>query len=379
MIRAIGLCIILLLTENFFEHNLQSEIVMNQSSRKLAGNGPRLEDHLNNEKNKGFPKKISIVFFGRKGSHQNKRLGLFPKKIGKQSMLFLDFDEVACAHILLQMNHIQNLFKFQIVETWRVISNISITKGEGDEYRVQWLDVSTGSTQSFTSKDEAYMLQWFEYVVSSKLENDSGCSSGSTDYWIGITSQSIGFNYFYWTEEINDKIVTIITSEHWQKQYSPPSVFEYIAIATFRCSLRSLIRDFIGRFKDHNETRGCIFDYTDDKRYRRISISNPNLCSDCKEIIQKLEDTINKSLDEPISNVLSRKWLGSLKEENSPVYNLRRNYGYNVDVNSGFYKTPWEAFKDRVRENSAQWTVGVAVTIATALIIAYLTGIYHLK
>jgi hypothetical protein len=174
---------------------------MNQSSRNLAGNGPRLEDHLNNEKNKGFPKKIGIVFFGRKRSHQNKRLGLFPKKIGKQSMLFLDFDEVACAHILLQMNHIQNLFKFQIVETWRVISNISITKGEGDEYRVQWLDVSTGSTQSFTSKDEAYMLQWFEYVVSSKLENDSGCSSGSTDYWIGITSQSIGFNYFYWRED----------------------------------------------------------------------------------------------------------------------------------------------------------------------------------
>jgi hypothetical protein len=47
------------------------------------------------------------------------------------------------------------------------------------------------------------------------------------------------------------------------------------------------------------------------------SISNPNLCSSCKETIQELEVTIQKSLDEQISKVFSRKWLGSIKKENS--------------------------------------------------------------
>jgi hypothetical protein len=116
------------------------------------------------------------------------------------------------------------------------------------------------------------------------------------------------------------------------------------------------------------------------KPYRRISISNPNLCSSCEETIQKLDVILRDkkayiSLGQPISKVLSRKWLGSLKKESSPVYNLRRNYGYNVDVNSGFYKTPWESFKDSVREKSAEWTVG----IASALLVAVVVGILHLK
>ena len=163
------------------------------------------------------------------------------------------------------------------------------------------------------------------------------------------------------------------------KKYSPPSVFEYIALATFRCGLRSLIRDFIGRFKDHNETRGCIFDYTDDKRYRRISISNPNLCSSCKEIIQKLEVTIQKSLDEPISKVFSRKWLGSLNKLNSPVYNLRRNYGYNVDVNSGFYKGWFESIRDNIKENGIAWLITGILGVAFLLLGNFLQILFHLQ
>jgi len=36
-----------------------------------------------------------------------------------------------------------------------------------------------------------------------------------------------------------------------------------------------------------------------------------------------------------VKEVLSMKWLGSIEERNTPLYNLKRNYRYDVDRNSG--------------------------------------------
>jgi hypothetical protein len=74
--------------------------VKQQPSDNLANKVQQLKEPPNNDKSKGFPKKIGVVFLGEKRrTFENKR-----------SKLYLDFDEVACAHILLQMNYIQNLF-----------------------------------------------------------------------------------------------------------------------------------------------------------------------------------------------------------------------------------------------------------------------------
>jgi hypothetical protein len=98
----------------------------------------------------------------------------------------LDFDEVACAHILLQMNYIQNLFEFQIVDPPDFIHSVSIST-KGDDYVIQWFD---DSILSFSTKKEDYIVQWFDKIVLSKLENDS-----ATDYWIGITFKYTYFIY----------------------------------------------------------------------------------------------------------------------------------------------------------------------------------------
>jgi hypothetical protein len=298
---------------------------------------------------------------------------LLLRKLQKtRSKLHLDFNELACAHILLQMNSIQNLFEFQILTANDVykmtnstiaIRDISIiTEGIrivqfGHEMHQSEQDKTHQSEQDKTHQSEQDKIpplgQWFITFVLSELEKPKTGSQDywidSPDYWIGITSDNIE-GYFAWTDNAKklDKKISIITSELWEKKFSPPSVFEYIVITTFKCALRSLFLDFLPVFKDHNETRGCIFDRTAlEKPYRRISVTNPNLCSNCKKTIQKLETTIqnqsaaSKFLYRPISKVLSKKWLGSLKEENSPIYNLKKNYGYSVDINSGFYKGPF--------------------------------------
>jgi hypothetical protein len=136
--------------------------------------------------------------------------------------------------------------------------------------------------------------------------------------------------------------------------------------------------------EDHGATRGCIFDFTKEKRYRRISISNPNICSDCKKTMEKLEKIIKSklpfgvSLNNSTQKLLSRKWLGNVKKENSPLYNLRRNYGYDMDINSGFYKKWWEIARDNIKQNSIVWLVTGVIGMVILLLGNFLQIILHL-
>jgi hypothetical protein len=57
----------------------------------------------------------------------------------------------------------------------------------------------------------------------------------------------------------------------------------------------------------------------------------------------------------------------------------KKNYGYDVDRNSGFYKKPWEKFRDSIKDKSAEWIVGGIFTLIFGLIAAFVTGILHLK
>jgi hypothetical protein len=58
-------------------------------------------------------------------------------------------------------------------------------------------------------------------------------------------------------------------------------------------------------------------------------------------------------LCQDIRRILSRRCMGNINKINSPIFNLKRNYGYDVDRNSGFYKSPWGKVIDSIIENSA--------------------------
>jgi hypothetical protein len=152
-------------------------------------------------------------------------------------------------------------------------------------------------------------------------------------------------------------------------------------------SLSSLSRAFSGCLYFHLPliTKGCIFDFTKVKDHRRILVSNPILCSVCEDRILSLEREIkNKTgkdlrLFADVKSILSREWMGSLRKVNSAIYNLKRNYGYDVDRNSGFYKNPWEKFRDSIIDKSAEWIVGgIFTTLVGGLILAYFAKIFSL-
>jgi hypothetical protein len=285
----------------------------------------------------------------------------FPKRVG---IIFaenpsiersLDFEQEACVFFLLQMNKHQTTFEFQIIIP------------------------SRGPPKS--SKD---LESWFgTEILTFQTSQNSEHNSDHINYWLGITSAEFyrkeGW-YFYEVKE--DDYSWLITSNEWEKLLSPPSLFEFIAISVYACVLQCLSREFSNEKYDHENkkdrslTRGCIFDYTEFVRHRRILIANPALCSLCTSKIEKLETLISNdikvhfSLLDDIKNILNRKWMGTIDIIDSPFFNLKKLYKYDVDRNSGFYKSWIEQFRDNILDHIPEWTVGTIITgTITALLI----------
>lgn len=318
---------------------------------------------------KKFPKNIGIIFVEDSEIILSKRSqwNMFLEKIRvRKPRSRLDFDQLACAHLLLQINSIQDLFNFQI-----------LTPGIGNlkSIRLDGLPL-----------DPNRMLSWFNGKINEINEMDN-IMNWNIDYWIGITSKGIGQNYFLRIgkkeESPSDKI-GMISSELWQRNYSPPSLFEYIAITVFTCGIYFINYEFNGSLKPH-KTNGCIFDFTYYKPHHRILVSNPTICLYCKKKIEQLQVEIQKQtgidivLFDGIKEVISRKWMGSLKERDSPIYNLKKNYKYNVDLNSGFYKKPLEKAKENIKENSIIWLVSGLIGVVTLLLGNFLIILFNLK
>jgi hypothetical protein len=333
-----------------------------------------------------LPKNIGVVFLEEYSGNQ--RFGR------KGSKLRLDFDQLACSHILLQMNGIQNLFNYEIIEPPQFLSTVTLSR---KNHEVRWVE---DWTQKFfkpkedrKSYEEEYIVEWFEDSVIKNLEAQP---SIKVDYYIGITSEDIGGNFFLRTrgkaESRTGRIFSIVTSHNWDRgplgwrrhrlrriaPLSPPSVFEFIAISVFECSLRCIGTEIEGKYnyaKDnflgHYPTRGCIFDFTRYKGYRRILVSNPNICSSCKENLQQLEAKSNVPICDSVYKIVAREWMGSMEKPGSPIYNLKRNYKYNIDRNSGFNKTWYEKIRDSFIDNIASWILGIVGGMIAAVLAAF--------
>lgn len=225
----------------------------------------------------------------------------------------LGFDQYACSYFILQLNRVQSLFEYSVVHLEEGINELTPLPN--------------------TDKMEI-MSNWIE-------ENTKGYVYSDSDFWAGITSQPFSNGWFFQYF----KTGSIITSADWEKEYSPPSVFEYLAHAVIMCSIYALSQHRGGTFGSHRPTKGCIFDFTTDKRDRKITVASEFICSECKEnIIESLgEDGL-----EEIEKMITKEWMGTTDEHDSPSYNLKKFYKYDIKRNSGFFKTRKEKIIDSI-------------------------------
>jgi hypothetical protein len=322
-----------------------------------------------------FPKNVGIIFMESMERYPKGRVRWISRWIPSKEPS-LDFDQLACSHLLLQMNSIQSLFDFRVV-------HVDVTQSLS-----KFREVHKNDRQ----KLEDDVTEWFKDVLESKFQDKKNKENtislwNDIDIWIGITSERLPNNVFARilpkSESNLDRNLAVITSNRWKEVHAPPSVFEYICINSFICCLDLLSCEFTGGYVEHEEeTKGCLFDYTEWKHDRRILVSNPILCIHCKNRLRNLAAIISGNsgtafpLVADVEKVLLReKWMGTLEKRDSPLYNLKKMYGYDVDANSGFYKKWWEVARDNIKENSAIWIVGAMLT----LLVTFLTGILNLK
>ena len=93
--------------------------------------------------------------------------------------------------------------------------------------------------------------------------------------------------------------------------------------------------------------------------------------TDCRELesIIKEQTETDISFNDNIKNALYLKWMGRINKTNSPLYNLKKNYRYDINRDSGFNKTRLEKIRDLVKDNASKIIVGALIIIATALIL----------
>lgn len=190
------------------------------------------------------------------------------------------------------------------------------------------------------------------------------------DYSLAIITTSFDNNYFFNAETDT----AVLTTDIWDKYFSPPSLFEYLMHSIFSCLIYSQklprekhLTDEMGviNIGSHRETRGCIADFTRNKYDDRIDIMLGYICEEHKAEIKVF---YGEEYLKEVQFIIDRKWIGSIAEKDTVAYNLKHVFKFDINKDSGFNKTFWQKCEDKFYEIPGDVTSEVLKVIMTAVI-----------
>ena len=193
-----------------------------------------------------------------------------------------------------------------------------------------------------------------------------------SDHLICIITNKFSNNYFF-NANVNSSIITTV---FWDKYFSPPSLFEFLLHSISCCliySQKTKPNELTENAKNvnisyHRDTRGCVADFTRIKKDDRIDITLGYICDEHKsEIIEVFGE---KYLAE-MTIILERKWIGNIEERNSVAYNLKHIFKFDINKDSGFNKSWFEKFKDKVYDTPGE-LVKDGIKLILTVIITYI-------
>lgn len=194
------------------------------------------------------------------------------------------------------------------------------------------------------------------------------------DYWIFIITNAFDDNVFFNA----DYDMAVVTTDGWDKNFSPPSLFEYLLNSIYCCFIYS--QQVPSKKKNpkealefeivsHDDTRGCIADFSLNKYDCRIDIVLGYICDEHKEQIKLLYG--QAYLDET-TTILERKWIGDLGEKDTVAYNLKHIFKFDINKDSGFNKTALDKIKESFYEIPSDLTKEILKVILTAVLTYFL-------
>jgi hypothetical protein len=240
----------------------------------------------------------------------------------------LNFDEFAFKYFLLSLNKQQELYEFVFPETHQYL----FTK------------------EHYESNE---LFDYFRTQIRPLLNLET-----NPDYFLNVIKPSIGSNLFFDCQGN----ISFITTDTWDKLFSPPSLFEYL----FQCIVASLL--FMHPEIDlgsHRETRGCYFDYTYFKNDRKVDIVLGYVCQGCQSKIIK---GAGQEFFNQIKQLINRRWIGEVTTNDSVAYNLKKFFKFDIDKDSGFNKTAWEKIREHLYEVPKEVLSPLLVALASTIV-----------
>jgi len=249
-----------------------------------------------------------------------------------------NFNKYACKYFILSLNKLQNTYEFCFPD---------INTFPFEEGKICNFDTSNSILETFAQHNNI-----------------------TSDYIIGINIEKFNTNYFFNAT----KNSSVITTNVWDKYFSPPSLFEYLLHSIYCCLIYSqktlpgrLISDeaMLLNIGSHRDTRGCVADFTRDKHDDPIDITLGYICDEHKAEIKELygEEYLKETI-----NILERKWIGYIDDKNSVAYNLKHVFKFDINKESGFNKNWFEKAWEKFHEIPYELATEILKLIITVLL-----------
>ena len=190
------------------------------------------------------------------------------------------------------------------------------------------------------------------------------------DYHILIISKAFDNNYFF----ASDDDTAILTTDIWDKYFSPPTLFEYLMHCIVTCLIYSqklqpdtMISDDQRRIyiDSHTGTYGCIADFTRNKYDDRIDILLGYICETHQE---QIRNYYGEAYFNEIMFIINRGWLGAIEKEGSVAYNLKHVFKFDINKDSGLNKSMWDKCKEKFYDIPGNLLGEVFKVVITAFI-----------
>ncbi len=252
-----------------------------------------------------------------------------------------NFNKDAFKYFILYVNKIQNIYEFFFPD----ISSYPFEKEIVD------FDTSNDKISAFVKKHNL-----------------------KADHFISIITNSFSNNFFFNAENKT----SVITTDIWNKYFSPPSLFEYLLHCIYTCLIYSqnvpkgiILTDeqLLINIGSHRDTRGCIADFTRQKYDDRIDIVLGYICV---EHSKEIETYYGEEYLKQLQLVIDRKWIGNIDDKESVAYKLKNIFKFNINKDSGFNKNWWDKAKDKFYEIPATLTGEILKTAMIVLITYFL-------
>jgi len=213
-----------------------------------------------------------------------------------------------------------------------IVDEKSLQKLEAFKEIVLFLNKELNQFYELQFPNKDFSIPYKDFYTISELESAVvNYYSNNKDIFgaknIFIVESRIERNYFF----LYTEAYSVITTKDWKDFFAPPHLFKYLihSILTNLIHFETTIN-----LEQHKKiSKGCAFDWTGNKKDKRISVNNGFICNNHKKEIEQIingKKLNGKNYVSKFESLLNFSWMGSIHESNSIANRIYEDYQIDV-------------------------------------------------